>query len=310
MPFGFARYGLEGNPFRIELKPLAKADHEEMVVQVDGFRKLPEIDDYLKQMASREQPLFFLVTGRNGSGRTCVADYILARYRYHRQIPPERFIVPDREVSNHDVYETFQNWMIYLHNELDALRPLVKLEENLLDRIQRTQPATMEAVFQGLMTSIHKVSKAGDAGFGCCLEDVLTYNFINSAFKIFQKTQTICVFTAKDYEEWQKQVIEPFHQRALGHVIELSPLVGQHVQILVEQRWQQIANSPSPFDAEGLADAFDKKPRTIGRALKIVSKILAIKVPLHIEGGIWPHDETLRLSHKELENFVRTLDED
>src|SRR5262245_24008167 len=109
MADGLARYGLNDNPFCMKLKPLEQAQHEQWLVRVDGFKELDEIDNYLKQEAAQDKPLFFLVTGRNGTGRTCAADYILARYRHYLQIPVDRFIVPDREVNNHDVVDTFQN---------------------------------------------------------------------------------------------------------------------------------------------------------------------------------------------------------
>lgn len=311
MPCGLDRYGLRDNPFRLRLEPLVQSLHEDMVVPVDGFRKLSAIDEYLRQTANQEKPLFFLVTGRNGTGRTCVADYILARYRHYRQIPAERFIVPHREVDDDYVFQAFQSWLIFLYNGLSDLRPVVKLlDVNLLSKVQAASETTMEAIYQGLMTSLHKVVANQNVGFGCCLEDVPNYGYISAAFKIFQKTQTVCVFTAKDYEEGRTKIIEPFKQKAMGQVIELSPLVGQHVKTLVEQRWRQTTQSPSPFDPEGLANAFDIKTWTIARALWLASKILEFKVPLHIDGGQWPQDETLRVSPNELEHYIRTLDED
>src|SRR5262245_2529987 len=117
------RYGLENNPYRVKLDPLSTDNHGTWVARVDGFAKLKSIEDDLEKAVNQKQSRFFLVTGRSGTGRTCVANYILARYRDLRGIPPERFLVPPRNVNTHDEFITFKSWLIFLRTAINNLKP-------------------------------------------------------------------------------------------------------------------------------------------------------------------------------------------
>jgi hypothetical protein len=226
-------------------------------------------------------------------------------------------------VRSHDEYTTFKSWLIYLLNDIDEISPIVNLSEGLITTINSAERDIMEAVFQGVIRRIsnNMASAIPLAGFGCCLEDIPTFKFISAALSIFGKAQTVCVFTAGDYEEWQREVIQPFKKKIgskTESIVELSPLIGEQVEILVHERWRSasehenphnIEQHASPFDLEGIKDAFGLKPRPIGKILSIVAKLLELKAPTYENGPPWPEAEHLRFSAEELRENVRILEE-
>src|SRR5256885_293944 len=109
------RYGFKQNTFNLKLEPLVDVNHRNRFIYVDGFNRLKEIDEYLKNVAKKDGPQFFLVTGKSGTGRTCVANFLLACYREHRGIPQDQFVVPILAHNiNHSEFNVFKNWLLQL----------------------------------------------------------------------------------------------------------------------------------------------------------------------------------------------------
>ncbi|PYT06543.1 MAG: hypothetical protein DMF60_09140 [Acidobacteria bacterium] len=316
MKSGLARYGLSFNPYELALDPLEDDNHADWLVRVDGFSELDRIDAYIKKHASDKRPLFFMVAGKGGSGRTSVAKFIMSRYRQHRGIDRRQFLPVIREAENHDEFYFFQNWLIDLYYALDSLEIKPTLPKNLTpEEINKALPGTMRASFHGLMMQFNRVmSTATQAGqpaawFGCFVDNVRTLAYVDAAEQIFKDTGTVCVFTAGDYKETEDTVIKPFIA-AFGEetLIKLSDLSGGQVKELVNRRWELVSKEEIPFDLAGIETTFEARARSIGRVLEIFSKLIAVKVPEEVEGPLWPTAAELKHDIKDLQHYLRLFD--
>ena len=91
MPTGLARYGLEQNPFLYgELNALRDEVAERLLARVDGFQVIDTIDAKVDAAVAKNQPLFVMVAGGEGSGRTSLVYWLLWTYAKHRGIERER----------------------------------------------------------------------------------------------------------------------------------------------------------------------------------------------------------------------------
>src|SRR5262249_6414 len=147
--------------------------------RVDGFLALDRIDAYIKANASDTKPLFFMVTGKSGSGRTSVAKFIMSRYRLHRGVDPKHFVPVINEAEDDDEFNYFQNWLIDLYFKLSLLEVKPTLPRNLtVEDINKAQRNTMRATFHGLMMQFNMLmetaKKAGQpsACYGCFVDNV------------------------------------------------------------------------------------------------------------------------------------------
>lgn len=316
---GLCRYGFTENPYlRGELNPLSSATDGELLVRVDGFSKLDELDLALKNAVDQRHPLFFLVSGKSGSGRSSAANYIMARYCYHRGIDRSRFIIPNRQAAGYDKLAIFKKWFTFLRTAINVKR--ITLPQDLKDDfdsyMKNADPDTMEGSFQDLALRISAElgdlpTPPGPAGFGCCLEDVKTYDIINSALQIFDTVNTICVFTVGDYEEGKTEVIGPFLQKAKsfsGKAIELSLIQGADVLTVVEERWKKVCAHPSPFDAQGIEQAFSDKPRPVAQVLSLMGKAIDMKLVQFPNGPPYPEAEELRFSAIQIAESVKFIE--
>lgn len=315
MPEGLARYGLKENPFTPRvLNPLLRPADRDLFVQIDGLSSLPRVDATLRTAVEQKLASFFLVTGRNGCGRTSVANYILDRHRELRKIEPKRFLDPQREANNHDDLAIFISWLGYLVTDVYDIN--VELPDALskeIDRVERLNPNMMKPRLRGIITRISSLLVNADpaAGFAVCLEDIRTYQLVATASKIFERSQTVCVFTAQEYDNIMRDVIEPFEANfpnADDAVVKLYPLSGRDASVLVEKRWQQISGHENPFDPTGIKQAFGTELRPVGRVLSVVGRLLDLKISDNKSGDPWPQARELYLTREYICDKVPILE--
>lgn len=314
MPSGLARYGFSENPFSpaAALNPLSAAGDLERFVKTDGFTVLDDLDQHLAGAALHQGPLFFLVSGRDKSGRSSVANYLMARYCHYNSILPANFIVPGRRVDSHDKFAIFKKWLTGLLIDLKKLKSFPEdLKKDFLEGLGSADLITMGPVFHDLVARSSELLARMDPelpfGFACCLEKVPTFEIISAAMEIFEDVKTMCIFTVGDYDNLQKDVIWPFRQSpniAAQCFVELSQLSGNDVSVLVHERWSHVSQKPNPFDLAGIASAF-RKPRTIAQVLFLVAELLRFKIEQHHVGPEWPDDEVLAFSAADLPRLVR-----
>jgi hypothetical protein len=314
MPQGLARYGFDENPFfpSAELNPLVVATDLDRFLRIDGFMVLNDLDRQLEKAASRPGPLFFLVTGRDKSGRSSVANYLMARYCEYNAISAGNLIVPARKVDDHDTFSTFKKWLTGLQIALKKINGFPKdLKDDFSEGLNAADRATMGPIFQDLAARssvfLANIRPRERCGFACCLEKIPTYEIISKAMEIFDGVKTIAIFTAGDYEDSTRDVIWPFkqsHGNASECLVELGQFSGTDVSELVEAHWGRVSVKPNPFDLTGVAKAF-WKPRTIAQHLFLLAELLRLKVEEHNDGPEWPNDAVLAFPEKDLPRLVK-----
>lgn len=314
----YSIYGLQGNPYRIGMvDPLLNPKYVPQIVEVDGFCSLKQVVSYLqKKVVDENKPAFFVVTGKNGTGRTSLANYILVRYCEYRGIDRAKLIVPPRIVENHDDLDIFRTWFAYLYNGIDEknLKLNKDFSEMLMNEPGKIDRSVMKPRFNLLAKKVNNVLSNAEncAGFGICLENVPNVAIIRSALAVFENVQTVGIFTILDYESTGKDVADMFrrneahHQDVLDQVfVELSPLSAPDISTLVLACWN--GTQPSPFDPAETGRILGKKPRPMAYVLRVLEKTLDTKL-IHVQSGLsWPHDENLRITIEQLEDTIDNL---
>lgn len=309
IPKGLIRYGLDDNPFKPRiLDPLSRQNDSDLFVRVDGFNKLDSIREQFDKTIKNNKPLFCLVAGRNHTGRTSVANFILAEYCKQQNLPHDKLIVPKRIVDNHDEFTLYKRWLVFLSNEIRRRKINLpqQLQNDIREEIRAVDRDIFEATFQDLTYRISD-SLSENTSFGVCLENVPTYQIIKSAMEIFELTNTVVIFTVDDYSETRQNVIDPFKAAAKEKdnlmIIEITPLNGQDVCAVVQHRWSYVSGEPNPFDIGGVKQAFSDKERPLGKALFLLAQLLDVKNGININGPKWPAEE-LKFSSDELCQLV------
>lgn len=313
-----ARLGAKVDPYppKSAIDPFTTGMPCDLLARVSSFEQLDRIDARLHRAIDEERPAYLLVTGRSGSGRSSMANCIMARYCHHRNLPLDHFILPNRNAaSNCAKLSAFKAWFTALRN--DIFRRKLSLSKNLTERIpeylKESDDDTMEANFQYLALEIAEELRAiGAEGrapylFGCCLEDVKSYAIIKAALDIFREVQTVCIFTVGDYDNERMEIIDLFRTKHVGErFVQLHPLLGHDASRLLQRRWELLLGSdcPFPFDADELATALGDKPRTVGKILTLMNIMLQMKLNSTPPGEPWPHDPALRFTAAELRNIA------
>lgn len=319
----FNRYGLPANPYRKEpLDSLADpVNAERLLIEVDGCSNLKNrVDSHLQTRIQNSKPAFFLVAGTNGTGRTSVANYILARYCHLTNVKPDQFIVPKREVKNCDEFDTFRNWFAFLRGGIRGKQG--KSLSHGLDKFLEKLPTdadrgTMVPLFADLAREVSEalakqefpLGQKAPAAFGLCLEDVPKYDIVRAALDIFEEVPTIGIFTTLDYENAGKDVADLFRQKAgaAHQVVELSLLSPDDIDVVVNSRWKACTQVPPPFDSGEVGQALGQKPRSLAKVCVLMTALLELKLNEYPD-GCWPHNANLRITAKQIANHVPLLE--
>lgn len=320
----YARYGLEQNPYiSKELDPLTCPADEKRLLDVDGFSThKADVDDILKEAVQKRVPAFFLLAGNSGTGRSSVANWILARYCYHRRIPQSRLFIPRRKTLDYDYYHTLLNWFCFLKNIIEACEDIdlgKKLNESLATLASTAKIETMVPTFAGLAhrisTSLDAQKGPGNTGqpaaFAICLEQVKDYQLIRAVIDVFEEIPTVAVFTTYDLENAGKEVTELFRQAKKGpirKIIKLGPVTAPEVGVVVGKRWSEASkysNQP-PFDISAVGQVLGQLP--LGRVLVLMSGLIDLKLAAYSDDSAWPDDQRLLLTSEQIHEFVNILD--
>jgi hypothetical protein len=321
LAIGIKRYGLDVNPYVPRaLDPLRRPNDAALLT---GLDRLEDVRQYITRAADARETAYVLVTGRSGVGRTSVANHLLAHFRDHCEVPAEKFVVPHIRIKGHDDNLILRNWLKKLHGELQLrqLTPIsdggIELDDAIRTGEELNDVATYQTTAALWMRTLSDVLAAKGAGFAVCLENLESYDLIDAALTIFEEAATLVVLTALDYAETRESIRERFLQHSpVGHaqngpsypVVELEPLRGGDAMELIQTRWRSATTLVSPFDDDGLAQAFDDKLRPAGRVLRLTQEVLDFKTEAAGEGPLWPHADDLAISAGELRALVSRLD--
>lgn len=321
----YTRYGLQDNPFRKrELDPLNNPADESELAEIDGFSThKPQVDAILEAAVKEKGPAFFLVAGNSGTGRSSVANWILARYCDLRGIERNRLIVPRRKVSNRDDFDTFLNWFAFLHNsigdkeEIDLGKKLGDALEAVANTVQRvTMVPKFSDLAKRLSTTLTAQKSANGtampAAFGICLEKIEEYRIIRTAIDIFEDVPTVGVFTTFDLANVGKEAVDLFRQGSgrTRHVVELGSLSAPEVVTIIGKRWSDASKYPDkpPFDPNAIEQVLGHPPRTPGRILVIMARLIDFKLGEHL--GSYPDNVNLFITAAQLRQHILNIETD
>ncbi len=278
-------------------------------VDIDGFRSVIEgIDAQLKVIidARKPRPLFVLIAGESGTGRTAAAKYVLDQFVRLAGIDPARFILPRVEM-HHDPKTLLGSWLETLVvDATDAQLIEGDLAEDTLKTID-TAGETFRAKYALLIQRWVKAMNR-KAFFGVLLENVLDAQYISSAKTIFQAVPAPCVFTVVQPQEDApkndvvrenaRKVREAFNAIPddLRMLVELSALTGEDVALFASRYWAATGNAGvPPFEEKGITAVFGDKRRKIGTARTLLGRLHNIKIETDLAGPPWGEKTLARI---------------
>jgi hypothetical protein len=307
---GLARYGLHINPYNPRPLNLLHDGSDGQLLR-DITDDLRDAREYVERAAAQHETAFVLVLGTRGTGRTTIANHLMARYRDARGIAPARFVVPECELKGRDGYDIIvDTWFPALYW---ALRPTAARERDL----------TIAEAGQDLRQELHEGTGLGDrnryvvnarelmarasqileqghqAAFGVLLERVESEDIVNAAFNVFEKAETLVVLTSHENDSTVAAVRRAFLGRqprgraVVGPsfpVLRLGCVAGLTAKELIKARWHAAIQSPCdlPFDEAGVVSAFDAYVRVPGRVLELTADVLETKAATLDPGEVWP----------------------
>lgn len=296
------------NPYtRQALNPLKEPTHLQLVLRVQPFDVLDQVDVYLQQCIQDNRTAFVLVTGESGTGRSSIANTILASYRNQliedSNQRSSRFFLPDMPALNEDPFSVYAKWVYNLRNALYFRRHLLNPPASFFADIDTVYAARTsddyDSKFQQFLGDISFLlsNQPEPAGFGLLMEGVPNPKFIASAREMFQYARAVCVLTVPSI---QPEVVSAFNNAfpdLEACLVRLAGLQGQVIIELLKARWNG-ANS-YPFNDAGVQQAF-KQPFPIAKVLYIVSSLLDIRAREKRDGPPWPGNPALCFTHDDL----------
>ena len=323
----YSRYGLKDNPYRTgELDPLGNPLDEKRLAEVDGFvAHKQRVDGVLQTAVANRKPAFFLVAGSSGTGRSTVANWILSRYANHLGLPRERLLVPKRKVDSRDDFDVLRNWFAFLDNRIDDEDDIdlgKKVDETLAVLPGAVQRETMVPAFArvarrvaiALQTQKDPTGNACPAAYAVCLEKVEEYRIIRAALDVFEEVPTVGVFTTFGLEHVGEEMLALFRlpSSTSRHVIQLGLLSAAEVGLVLDRRWREASLNPNdpPFDPATLEQTLGTPPRSLGRVLRLMSRLIDVKLAEPSSPLAWPNNPDLRLTVAQIQQLLPILEPD
>jgi hypothetical protein len=311
------RYSLAAHPYDWEnkLDPLVRSGDSALLVRVASYKQLDDVGDLCERAVKELRPVFFLVRGKDGCGRSSAARFIMASYCDHRKIKHENFIVPSIKAGHSDALVILKDWMTELADEMDRRKISIPagLQQDFDDAMNASSLEAGKSKFLRLARRLAEELISSQAGFAVCLEKVTDGRVAKAVIDIFKRTQTVCVFTVGHYENLA-EVVEAFddevkEDQKLNKNLTLKPLRGTEVRVVVEERWQQTAKIDNPFDLQAIERVFGDKERSVKRVLYLMAKFLALGANRCPNEEGWPANKKLAVQAADLAVWLEAVDQ-
>jgi hypothetical protein len=304
LPYGL--YGLaDENPYtHHELDPLMRPADRKRWLDLDGFVDRELVVSHLWQAAENKGPAFVLIGGRNRTGRTSTANWVMDRYCDLRGVG-ERFVRVSVPVDDFDEFRWLRGAMVDLGDEVTLAVP--NLTQQVLDGMQEFSTIDKSAAYEQKFRtwlralSVSLASRAEPYAFGVLFERVREPQFVAAAKRIFAKSQAAVVFTYDDYAHAQTADAERFEAEQFDDIakVYLRPLAGRQVCLLAQGRWEEASQLEFPFDADGLEHYYRNRATPIRTVLKRLEDVLNYRLELAAPNEIgWPENKGLFMSRK------------
>lgn len=294
-------YGIQQgiNPYVPQvLNPLRTPAHLQLVVRVQPYDVLDQVETYLEECINQERTAFVLVCGESGTGRTSIANTVLALYR-DRLISNQtqrgaRFFVPDMPALNEDPYNVYSKWIYSLRNALYFRRGQLSPPDDFFSGFDKVYEARTSddfaTKFQQALGDISYllINQPDPAGFGLLLEGVPNPKFITPLKEMLAYARAACVLTVPSN---QPEVVSAFNSAfpdQEARLVRLTGIQGKGIKHLLEVRWT--GANPPPFQEDGLEQVF-QQPTPIGKVLNIVSSLLYVRAREKKGVAPWPGNQ-------------------
>jgi hypothetical protein len=294
-------YGLaNGNPYDHEpLNPLVTPGDEERLLDLDGFVVHDRIERHLQQKASSSKPAFVLIGGRDWSGRTSLANWVLHTYFEQRGVE-DRALAIEVPVIEQGAFWSVRSAMSGLWAELEQT-PDLEVDERTQRYIEECRASEDEKNYKDLFrVALHAVSRElthRDSPYatGFVFEGVGKPALVSSAMTVFKTSQAVVVFTYDDRkgpattsaEEWDAmQFKDLLHEN-------LKSLVSEQVCELARTRWEKASQRTFPFDDRGLEALYKKNPTPIKKVVRRLEGALDYRLKTAPHDAAWPDNPEL-----------------
>jgi hypothetical protein len=297
-------YGLtDGNPYvQRALDPLKWPSDSDRLLGLNGFVQHERVLTHLRRKIADKEPAFILIGGRNLTGRTSMANWVLDKYLELYDV--ERRFVPIRaEITNHENFDGFRTAMaqLWARTKTGGLSLNSDVAANLKQILDDASPDFYQELFQ---VALHDVWVQLDKrqyryALGFLFEGVKNAQFVTAARTIFGDSAAVVVFTYDDYDHAQTTDAGSFRAEQFDDMLNvyLEPLAGQQVCVLAERRWQDASERKLPFDAAGLEALYRNRPTPIKMVLKRLEGFLDYRLELAALGAAaWPDNHDLFMS--------------
>jgi len=322
------QYGLNFAPFsRTTLNPLEKKKDSELLVEVDGLRGFKQqIDEYIVGKSRDDGPALFVVAGERGTGRSAVANYILARYRDLRAVKPERFLVVPLRAKDHNVDVWFCRWFIHLKTVIDAskifdlgeaikgLEDIEKLTQHT-DLLSELLNQRASKVTEALASQQNSAVVAIHLDSAHRMTSLDTPAIIRMASEIFANTPTVGVFTwcisplDEDFHLFRKSVQRDTELGKLK-IVTLWPLSPEDIADFVQSCWNNAGGQENdlPFGPDDVGTLLgEPNLRPCGLIQRFMAELIEMKASAHPKSS-WPADKSLQIGREEIRQQISRLE--
>jgi hypothetical protein len=303
----------DGNPYVSRALDPRREDDRRMLLQFAGFPRPVDIDGHIESTVTNERSTAFLLSGREGAGRTTLARTIMHRYVERRDIAETFHLVTFNDID-HDSRSR-------AHKILKAIRNTIIRNGHWEDHREQL----MREVPDGDGRGLEELDLQGRAEFlayyaekliaptmsvGLLIDGVQEDSFMDTLAVVFENVRMVIVVTRDHYNTPDTASAEGLAQRERwqkwAQHVTLPPLTGDGVKVLASSRWDAAAPQLAcPFDLDGLRDTFASRQEPVGRALSWLSWLLHWRLVEYEGTDRWPTAEELGLPARWIETMVR-----
>jgi len=303
MSLQYHLYGLaDGNPYvHRELNPLATPADDGRLLGLNGFVERNDALSYLQGRKDSRRPAFVLVGGRNLTGRTSVANWILHSYFEAREAQG-RFLAVYVPVKDQATFSWLRKAIARLWSDLPDT-PGLTLTQDILDRLEKcltyTAADPFEELFQAALRALSIELTSRKYTIGVVFEGIRDAEFIASAKTVFERSEAVVVFTYDDYEHAQTTDAKGFRAVQFDDMLHLylEPLKSRQVSLLAKSRWTDASALAFPFEDLALEKIYEDNRTPIKKVLKRLEEFLDYKLRITPpDAAAWPGNHDLFMS--------------
>jgi hypothetical protein len=308
-------YGLaSGNPYlHRALNPLTTPTDGDRLLGLDGFVSRENAQDYLRQRIDAEQPAFVLVGGRNHTGRTSMANWVLHSYFELRDVN-QRYLPICVPVTDQSTF----TWLLKAIARLWAkikqttdLKLTAETSKGFEDCLSVKSDLPYEELFQAALGAVS--AELTDLGYavGVAFEGIPNAGFVAAAKNVFESSQVAVVFTYDDYDHPQTTDARGFRSAQFDDVLDvyLKPLVSRQVGLLAKCRWADGSELAFPFEDRGLEELYQDTRTPIRKVLKRLEDFLDYQLEIAPPGAApWPANQDLLMRSQWLAATFKRFD--